>query len=104
VQVLSASERSLEKQMKILAGAEAYVGSYGDLAVLASYSGVPAYAFDAEPEPPVVQSLLSEVERAGWGRITLQLVEKAPQFTLPATVTREGRPASAEADGRVPVA
>jgi glycosyltransferase involved in cell wall biosynthesis len=62
-----APARNLELQSRVIAGAQAFVGTYGGLAYLGPFYGVPAVAFYSEPSQLVLAHL--EVSR----RLTRQL-------------------------------
>ncbi|MGE3274306.1 MAG: hypothetical protein AB7O67_04285 [Vicinamibacterales bacterium] len=72
---------ALEAQAGALAGAHAFVGPYGDLAVLAAAQGTPAYAVLHETLPAEEAGVIAAVcARGTWAPLQLVPVEDAAAF------------------------
>jgi hypothetical protein len=68
----------LETQARALAQADAFVGSYGDLAILAAFCGTSGVAYHSEKLPvDAVDRLQAASTSAGWGHLA---VEQARRF------------------------
>ena len=83
---LTAAE-DLGNQTQVMAGAKAFVGGYGDLALLASFCGIPAFGFRSEPIPEDQMELVRSLSDDDvWGRVALQTVDDSQEFSLLTTV------------------
>ncbi len=61
------------RRTAVLSGARAFVGAYGDLAILAAACGTPATAYYSERLPPDQVETLGMASASGrWGAVTLQ--------------------------------
>jgi hypothetical protein len=77
----------LDLQMNVIAGARAFVGGFGDLAVLAAFCHVPAYTFHSDDIPAELLNLIRSVStRSGWSMPTTEPVEQFERLRLPARV------------------
>ncbi|MBI4263991.1 MAG: hypothetical protein HY657_06435 [Acidobacteria bacterium] len=75
---LEATGDALDLQARAIAQAEAFVGSYGDLAILASFCGTPALTYHSERLPAdCLDRLQAAAASAGWAPVT---VERARRF------------------------
>lgn len=84
---LATGQNRLDVQTKVMAHARAFVGGFGDLAVLAAFCGVPAYTFHSESIPPEALGCIRAAgERGGWGWVSTELVEQFERFRLPKRV------------------
>jgi hypothetical protein len=76
-----------EVQTQALADAAAFVGGYGDLAVLAAFCGTAVLAYHDEKMPPdQADRLAAAAASAGWGAVTLERARRFKQLHLPATL------------------
>ena len=76
-----------EAQTQALAGAAAFAGAYGDLAVLAAFCGTAVLAYHDEKMPPdQVDRLAAAAASAGWGAVTLERARRFKELHLPATL------------------
>ena len=73
----AAAGLSVEAQAGVLARAKAFVGGYGDLAVLASCCGTPVTAYHSERVSDETVARVQAAAGSGWGRFTL---ERARRF------------------------
>jgi hypothetical protein len=79
---------SLAQQAEALASCTAFVGPFGDLAILAAASGCAVRAFHSEGIPAEQETLVRTISEEGvWGSIALQPIERAEEFR-PAAVPR----------------
>jgi hypothetical protein len=75
-----------EAQTQALAGAAAFVGAYGDLAVIAAFCGTAVLAYHDEKMPPDhAERLAAAAASAGWGAVTLERARRFKELHLPAT-------------------
>lgn len=82
------SAPDLATQVATLRRAEAFVGPYGALPLLAVAHGVPAYAFHAEPLPLGHRELVDALAREGvCAPLTIQPVDTWRAFQLPVSVS-----------------
>jgi hypothetical protein len=80
-------DSDLVLQTGVVARAQAFVGGYGDLSLLAAFCGVPALGLHSESIPADQAELVQALGREGtWGTLTLQSAGKAHDVPLPATV------------------
>lgn len=85
---LATGQNYLDVQTKVMAHARAFVGGFGDLAVLAAFCGVPAYTFHSESIPAEAIGLIRAAgERSGWGRVSVESVEQIERLRLPKRVS-----------------
>lgn len=78
---------STEEQTQVLASARAFVGAYGDLAILAAFCGTPATVYHSERLPADhVGRLQAASTVAGWGRVTVERSRRFKAAQLPAGV------------------
>jgi hypothetical protein len=76
-----------EAQTQALAVAAAFVGGYGDLAVLAAFCGTAVLAYHDEKMPPdQTDRLAAAAASAGWGAVTLERARRFKELHLPATL------------------
>ena len=76
-----------EAQTQALANAAAFVGGYGDLAVLAAFCGTSVLAYHDEKMPPDhAERLAAFAASAGWGPVTLERARRFKELHLPATL------------------
>ena len=86
--VLVDRQDSLERQTRAIARARAFVGGFGDFAVLAAFCGVPALTFHSEDLPPEPLGVLRAAsERSGWSLPSIERVERFERLRLPARMT-----------------
>ena len=86
-EVISVDARPAEEQTQILASARAFVGGYGDLAILAAFCGTPATVYHSERLPPDhLERLQSAAASGGWGRVTVERSRRFKAAQLPAGV------------------
>jgi hypothetical protein len=86
VQVLQvpAGEDLRETQTRVLARAAAFVGSYGDLAVMAAFCGTTVLAYHDERMPPDhADRLAVAAASAGWGAVSLERARRFKDLHLP---------------------
>jgi hypothetical protein len=75
-------------QTRVLAQAEAFVGSHGDLAILAAFSGTPAVTYHSERLPADhLDRLQVASASAGWGTLTAQSARRFKRVRVPVGVT-----------------
>lgn len=68
----------LELQTRVIAEAEAFVGSHGDLAILSAFCGTPAVTYHSERLPSDrLERLQAAAASAGWAAVS---VERARRF------------------------
>jgi hypothetical protein len=72
-----ATDDVLQLQMQAVAQANAFVGSYGDLAILAAFCGTPVTAYHSERLPADHPDRVQSAAAAGWGSVS---VERARRF------------------------
>jgi hypothetical protein len=78
------SAASLNEQAQVIQRAQAFVGGYGDLAVVSAFHGVPAYAFCSSDIASDQLSLTRALSAEGvWAPVTVQRIEQAADFQLP---------------------
>ena len=81
---LATDQNYVDRQTRCIAQARAFVGGFGDLAVLAAFCGVPAYTFHSEGLPPGLLDLIGVAgARGGWGRVSAEPVEQYERLRLP---------------------
>ena len=74
-------------QTRTLARAAAFVGGYGDLAVLAAFCGTTVLAYHDERMPPDhLERLNAATASAGWGAVTLERARRFKELHLPVTL------------------
>jgi hypothetical protein len=79
-----AGEDLRETQTRVLARAAAFVGSYGDLAVMAAFCGTAVLAYHDERMPPDhVERLAAAAASAGWGAVALERARRFKELHLP---------------------
>jgi hypothetical protein len=86
VQLLSTlrSDADAAVQTGVLARASAFVGSHGDLGVMASFCGTPAFTYHSERLPvDQLERLEAATAQAGWGAVTLQRSHRFKRVHLP---------------------
>jgi hypothetical protein len=66
-----------QAQTQVMAHAKAFIGSHGDLAVLAASCGIPTTTYHSERLPVDQMERLQSAASAGWGAVT---VERARRF------------------------
>jgi len=72
-------------QTQVLAGARAFVGSYGEMAILAAYCGTPATAYHSERLPlDQHQRLQAAAATGGWATVELERSRRFKGLALPA--------------------
>ena len=72
-------------QTQVLAGARAFVGSYGEMAILAAYCGTPATAYHSERLPlDQQQRLQAAAATGGWATVELERARRFKGLALPA--------------------
>jgi hypothetical protein len=74
----------LQRQTQILTQAKAFVGSYGDLAILAAYCGTPVTAYHSERLPADHPDRVQSAAAAGWGPVTVERARRVKGVKLPA--------------------
>jgi hypothetical protein len=78
---------ALQVQAMTLAKARAFIGAYGDLAVLAAFCRAPVHAFHSEKLPAdQPERLLDAAARGGWGPVTVQRAHRFKGIRLPERV------------------
>jgi hypothetical protein len=71
-------------QAEVLTRAKAFVGSHGDLAVMASFCGISALTYHSERLPvDQLERLQAASAQAGWGTVTLQRSHRFKGVHLP---------------------
>ena len=84
---LVTAETRLEVLTNVLAQARAFIGSHGDLAILAASCGTPAVTYHSERLPVgQLESCQSASSSAGWGTLTVQRAHRFKGVRLPAKV------------------
>lgn len=74
---------ALHVQTAALAKAQAFVGGYGDLAVLAAFCRAPVHAYHSEKLPPDhPDRLLDAAARGGWGSVSVQRAQRFRRIRL----------------------
>ena len=87
VAAIAEQQNYLEVQTEVIARARAFVGGFGDLAMVAHACGVPAYTFYSEEVPPEVLALTRvAAETAGWTAEPPVPVDHLARLRLPAQV------------------
>jgi hypothetical protein len=76
-------------QTQVVAGARAFVGSHGGLAVAAAFCGTPALTYHSDRIPADQMERLEAAAQAGWARVTLERTHRFKRVHLP----RESDPA-----------
>ena len=77
----------VEEQTQALSSAQAFVGGYGDLAVLAAFCGTPATAYHSERLPADhAERLQAAAASGGWGHVTLERSRRFKSAQRPAGV------------------
>lgn len=85
--VVNVDELSAEEQTQTLAAARAFVGGYGDLAILASFCGTPATVYHSERLPPdELDRLQAASAAAAWGPVTVERSHRFKRLQLAARV------------------
>lgn len=69
---LAADGAELQVQTRALARAQAFVGGFGDLAILAAFCGTPVTAYHSERLPADAAERLQAAAAAGWGAFRLE--------------------------------
>ena len=81
---LASAASSADLQTQVLARAKAFVGSHGDLAVLASACGIPARTYHSERLPvDQLERLQAVAASAGWGALTVERARRFKGLRLP---------------------
>jgi hypothetical protein len=80
---VASGEDLRETQTRVLGRASAFVGSYGDLAVLAAFCGVAVVAYHDERMPPDHLDRLAAAASAGWGPVSLERARRFKELHLP---------------------
>jgi hypothetical protein len=76
-----------EEQTQAIASAAAFVGGYGDLAVLAAFCGTPVLAYHDEKMPSDhAERLAAFAASAEWGPVTLERARRFKELHLPVTL------------------
>jgi hypothetical protein len=70
-------------QTLALARASAFVGGYGDLAVIAAFCGTAVLAYHDEKMPPDHAERLAAAAASGWGAVTLERARRFKELHLP---------------------
>ena len=76
----------LSLQARVLAQAEAFIGGYGDLAVLAAFAGTPAFTYHSERLPPDIVERVQAAAADGWGALTVERARRFKGVRIPAKV------------------
>lgn len=84
--VVNVDALPLQEQMDVLARARAFVGAYGDLAILASSCGTPVTAYHSEKLPAGQADRLNAAAAAGWGPVTIERARRFKRLQLPVKV------------------
>ena len=84
---LATAEDHLDVLTSALARARAFVGSHGDLAILAAFCGTPAMTYHSERLPAGQVEACQAASTAGrWGTLTVQRAHRFKGVRLPAKV------------------
>jgi hypothetical protein len=68
----------------VLSQAQAFVGSHGDLAILAAFCGTPAATYHSERLPvDELDRLQAASASGGWGAVTAQSARKFKRVRVP---------------------
>jgi len=78
-----ATDDVLQLQMQAVAQANAFVGSYGDLAILAAFCGTPVTAYHSERLPADHPDRVQSAAAAGWGSVTVERARRFKGLKLP---------------------
>jgi hypothetical protein len=71
-------------QAQAIAGAEAFFGAHGDLAILAAFCGTPAVTYHSERLPADrLERLQTTVASAGWAPVTIERARRFKGVRLP---------------------
>ena len=85
---LATDRNYLDMQTRGIAHAKAFVGGFGELAVLAAFCRVPAYAFHSEAVPSETLDLIRVAgARGGWSHVSAEPVDQFDRFRLPKWVS-----------------
>jgi hypothetical protein len=77
-----------QTQTRVMAHAGAFIGSHGDLAVLAASCGIPVTTYHSERLPvDQVDRLQSAAASAGWGAVTVERARRFKGVRLPVGVS-----------------
>jgi hypothetical protein len=83
LEALAAADNRLEIQTSAIAQARAFVGSHGDLAILASFCGTPAMTYHSERLPVDQVDRLQAAASSGWAGLTVQRAHRFKGVRLP---------------------
>jgi hypothetical protein len=72
LKALAVDDTELEVQTRALARAQAFLGGFGDLAILAAFCGTPVTAYHSERLPADAAQRLQAAAAAGWGAFRLE--------------------------------
>jgi hypothetical protein len=74
----------LRAQIRTIANARAFMGGYGDLAILAAFCGTPTTAYHSERMPPDQPERVHAASESGkWGTLTLERARRFKSVQLP---------------------
>jgi hypothetical protein len=75
----------VDLQARVLLGAGAFVGGYGDTGILAAFCGVPTVMYHSAKIPgDAAERLRSAAVSGGWGAVSIQRARRFKGVRLPA--------------------
>jgi hypothetical protein len=84
-EVVNVDRLARPEQTRVLARARAFVGPYGDLAILSAFCGTPANVYHSERLPAdQIERLQAAAAAGGWGSVTVERARRFKRLQLPA--------------------
>ena len=83
LRLLDTEEPLSGRQTRALANADAFIGPYGELAVLSSFCGTPVVAYRSERLPTGQSEALEAAGAAGWANVSLHSASRFKRVRLP---------------------